>query len=116
MQRCAQHLASKQDVTEAYNAGRYAVKYAIKGVTDKMVGFQRAYTKDGKYKCKYVLIDLHLVANDEKKVPLDWISDDKTSLNKKFVDYALPLIQGDMKAPLENGLPRFARLKKVLYK
>ncbi len=115
MQRCAQHLASKVDVTEAYNAGRYAVKYAIKGVTDKMVGFERVY-KDGKYTCKYTLIDLALVANDEKKVPLDWINPDGTSLNHKFIEYVTPLIQGDMKAPLENGLPRFAKLKKVLYK
>jgi len=35
-------------------------------------------------------------------------------LGEEFVKYALPLIQGDMKAPLEDGLPRFARLKKVL--
>ncbi len=115
MQRCAQHLASKTDVTEAFNAGRKAVKFAISGVTDKMVGFKRTYV-NGKYKCEYVLIDLHLVANDEKKIPLSWIKKDNTGLTKEFVDYALPLIQGDMKAPLVNGLPRFAKLKKVLYK
>ena len=115
MQRCAQHLASKVDVTEAYNAGKYAVRYAVKGVTDKMVGFERVI-KNGKYSCKYSLIDLSLVANDEKKVPLDWINKDHTSLNHKFIEYVTPLIQGDMKAPLENGLPRFAKLKKVLYK
>jgi 6-phosphofructokinase 1 len=116
MQRCAQHLASRQDVNEAFNAGKYAVKFAIKGITDKMVGFKRSYDKNGKYKCNYVLIDLHLVANDEKKIPISWIKKDHTGLTKEFVDYALPLIQGDMKAPLENGLPRFAHLKKVLYK
>ena len=115
MQRCAQHLASKTDILEAYNAGKMAVKYACKGITDKMVGFKREYI-NGKYKCKYTLIDLALVANDEKKVPLDWISPDRVSLNSKYVEYALPLIQGDMKAPLENGLPRFAKLKKILYK
>ena len=115
MQRCAQHLASKTDITEAFNAGRKAVKFAVSGVTDKMVGFKRQFV-NGKYKCEYVLIDLHLVANDEKKVPLSWIKPDNTGLTKDFVDYALPLIQGDMKAPLENGLPRFAKLKKVLYK
>ena len=115
MQRCAQHLASKTDITEAFNAGRKAVKFAVSGVTDKMVGFKRQFV-NGKYKCEYVLIDLHLVANDEKKIPLSWIKPDNTGLTKDFVDYALPLIQGDMKAPLENGLPRFAKLKKVLYK
>jgi 6-phosphofructokinase 1 len=54
-----------------------------------------------------------MAANTEKKVPLDWLTADKTGLNEKFVNYALPLIQGDCKAPLENGLPRFAKLKKV---
>ena len=34
-------------------------------------------------------------------------------LSQAYVDYALPLIQGDCKAPLEDGLPRFAHLKKV---
>ena len=100
---------------EAYNAGKKAVQVAVKGVTDKMVGFERTYV-NGSYKCNYVLIDLALVANDEKKIPLDWINPNGTSLNEKFVNYALPLIQGDMKAPLENGLPRFAKLKKILYK
>lgn len=114
MQRCAQHLASKTDIIEAYNAGKMAVKYACKGVTDKMVGFTRTYV-NGKYKCNYTLIDLALVANDEKKVPLDWINPDGSGLNHKYVEYAMPLIQGDMKAPLENGLPRFARLNKILY-
>ena len=37
-------------------------------------------------------------------------------MTQDFIDYALPLIQGDAKAPTENSLPRFARLKKVLAK
>ena len=113
IQRCAQHLASKTDVLEAYNAGCEAVKAATSGVTDKMVAFEREYV-DGKYSCKYILVDLDVAANAEKTVPLDWINDERTGLNQKYVDYALPLIQGDMKAPLEDGLPRFANLKKVL--
>ena len=55
-------------------------------------------------------------ANAEKKVPLEWIINDGTMLSQEYVDYALPLIQGDSKAPLEDGLPRFAKLKKVLAK
>ena len=113
MQRCAQHLASEVDVTEAFEAGREAVKAAVSGVTDKMVSFKREYV-DSKYVCKYELVDLHLVANAEKKIPLDWINEDQNGLNDKFVEYALPLIQGSMAAPTEDGLPRFAKLKKVL--
>jgi 6-phosphofructokinase 1 len=77
-----------------------------------MIGFKRVM-KNGKYSCEYIRIPLAEVANAEKKVPLDWITEDGTGLKQAYIDYALPLIQGDCKAPLEDGLPRFARLKKV---
>ena len=112
LQRCAQHLASAIDVEEAFQAGREAVKAACEGVTDYMIGFKRV-VKNGKYSCEYIRIPLAEVANAEKKVPLDWITEDGTGLKQAYIDYALPLIQGDCKAPLEDGLPRFARLKKV---
>lgn len=113
LQRCAQHLASAIDVEEAFNAGREAVKAACEGVTDYMIGFKRVM-KNGKYTCEYIRVPLADVANAEKKVPLEWITKDGTGLTMDYVNYALPLIQGDCKAPLEDGLPRFARLKKVL--
>lgn len=112
MQRCGAHLASKQDVEEAFTAGQEAVKAACAGNTDKMVIFKRDMSS-GKYKCKYELMDLDLAANTEKMVPAEWITENGTMLSDDFVDYALPLIQGEAKAPLEEGLPRFAKLKKV---
>ncbi|MFU8792913.1 MAG: 6-phosphofructokinase [Acholeplasmataceae bacterium] len=111
LQRCAAHLASKVDVTEAYNAGRRAVKAAVKGSTDKMVGFKRVSSNP--YKIKYVLIPLKQAANTEQKVPLDWILPDGKGMSQAFIDYALPLIQGDEKAKLVDGLPHFAALKKI---
>lgn len=113
MQRCGAHLASKVDVEEAFGAGAEAVKAAVSGKTDKMVCFERDMST-GHYVCKYKLLPLELAANTEKTVPLDWITNNGTALSDKFVEYALPLIQGDAKAPLEDGLPRFAKLKKVL--
>lgn len=114
IQRCAQHLASATDIEEAFNAGREAVKAAVNKITDKMVAFKREYDEKGNYVCKYDLVDLHIAANTEKTVPLEWINEDGTGLTMDYVNYALPLIQGDMKAPLEDGLPRFARLNKIL--
>lgn len=111
MQRCGAHLASATDIEEAYNAGKYAVKYACEGETDKMVVFERKPGKE--YAIDYKLMDIAMAANTEKKVPLEWIKDDDTGLTQEFVDYALPLIQGESKSPLEDGLPRFAHLKKV---
>ena len=111
MQRSAAHLASKVDVTEAFNAGRKAVKAAVSGATDKMIGFKRVSSNP--YKIKYIRIPLQKAANEEQKVPLQWIKEDNTGLTQEYIDYALPLIQGDEKAKLEDGLPRFANLKKL---
>lgn len=114
MQRCGAHLASKVDVDETFEAGREAVKAAVAGETDKMVCYERAQGKE--YKCNYKLLPLELAANTEKTVPLEWITNNGTYISDEYVKYALPLIQGDAKAPLEDGLPRFAHLKKVLVK
>ncbi|VEU80546.1 6-phosphofructokinase [Haploplasma axanthum] len=111
MQRSAAHLASKVDVEEAFNAGKLAVEAAINGESGKMVGFKRISSKP--YVMEYVLLPLSLAANHERKVPLEWILPNNEGLTQDFVDYALPLIQGDCKAELEDGLPRFAKLKKV---
>ena len=112
MQRCGAHLASGTDIEEAFNAGRKAVKAACAGQTDKMVAFERDMSS-GKYKCKYKLIPVSMAANTEKKVPLEWITPDGTGLTSDYIEYALPLIQGASRSPLEDGLPKFANLKKV---
>ena len=56
------------------------------------------------------------MANTEKKVPLEWINATHDGVEKAFIDYALPLIQGEPKLPKQDSLPRFAHLKKVLAK
>ena len=115
LQRCGAHLASKTDVDEAFGAGQEAVRQAVSGTTGKMVAFEREYI-DGKYHCKMVLLPLESVANFEKKVPVEWINEDGNGLKHEFIDYLLPLIQGEPELPLEHSLPRYARLKKVLAK
>ena len=87
---------------------------AVSGITDKMVAFERTQDGQGNYRCDPKLIDLSEAANTEKKVPLDWINEEGNGVNKNFVDYALPLIQGSRVFATENGLPRFAILKKSL--
>lgn len=111
LQRCAAHCAAKTDIDEAYLAGKTAVELAVAGETDKMVAFERL--PGGAYAIQCKPIDLHQVANAEKKVPDAWITPEGTGLNQAFIDYALPLIQGETDLPYQNGLPRFARLKKV---
>ncbi len=112
MQRCAAHCASKVDIEETFEAGKRAVRAAVSGETDKMVCYARA--EGDEYKCEYKLLPLELAANTEKTVPLEWITDNGTGISEEFVKYALPLIQGEPEMLKEDGLPRFARLKKVL--
>ena len=114
LQRCGAHIASKTDIEESFLAGQTAVKAAVEGKTDMMVAFERAPGKE--YKCNIKMIGLHEVANKEKKVPDEWITPDGTGITQGFIDYALPLIQGATDLPFEDGLPRFAKLKKVLAK
>ncbi len=112
LQRCGSHVGSKTDIDEAFQAGKTAVEAAVAGTTDKMVAFQ--CTRDGGYKCETVLQPLDIVANFEKKVPREWINEAGNGVKQEFIDYVLPLIQGEANGPKEHSLPRFARLKKVL--
>ena len=105
-------MASKTDVQEAWQAGAAAVNAAVDGITDKMVAFK--CTREGGYQCETSLEPLDIVANFEKKVPREWINEAGNGVKQEFIDYVLPLIQGEADTPKENGLPRFARLKKVL--
>ena len=115
LQRCGAHLASLTDIEEAYGAGKAAVEAAVGGETGKMVAFEREMV-DGKYVCKCKLVPLASVANYEKKVPAEWINETENGLKREFIDYVLPLIQGEPEVPRENSLPRYARLKKVVAK
>ncbi|HBR30947.1 MAG TPA: 6-phosphofructokinase, partial [Clostridiales bacterium] len=112
LQRCAAHCASKNDVEESFTSGKAAVENAVAGITDKMVGFERSYV-NGKYVCNIKLFDLTVVANTEKRIPLDWLNETKDGMNEKFIEYALPLIQGEPDIIKEDGLPKFVQLKKI---
>ena len=62
------------------------------------------------------LLPLSEVANTEKKVPLEWINEEGNGVKQGFIDYCLPLIQGETGMVKEDGLPRFVKLKKVFAK
>ena len=112
LQRSAAHIASAVDIDEAYSVGKYAVEAAINGATGQMVALERE-DNQGLYSCKPTLLSLSSVANYEKKVPLEWITRDGNYVTNEFINYVLPLIQGEPRIPQSNSLPRYARLKKV---
>lgn len=103
-QRCSSSMLSKTDQKEAIASGAYGVTCALKGETGKMIAFNR--TED--YRIDYVTEDVNLICNQEKTVPLEWITNDGSDIDEEFIHYAAPLIQGDVSVPSENGLPKFA--------
>jgi 6-phosphofructokinase 1 len=110
IQRTGIHFASLADSNEAYMAGQKAVQLALSGVSGKMVTLERA--SDQPYRCVTGTADLADVANGEKLFPTDWIGEDGFSATEEFLRYARPLIQGEVQAELEGGLPRFVRFRK----
>ena len=115
LQRCAAHCASTTDIEEAWEAGAAAVEAAVAGMTDKMVVF-KCDREEGAYTCVTALEPLEKAANVEKKIPREWINEEGNGVNHQFIEYALPLIQGEPELPKQDSLPRFVKLKKVLAK
>jgi ATP-dependent phosphofructokinase / diphosphate-dependent phosphofructokinase len=109
LQRAARHIASKTDVAQAYAVGKAAVELALKGNNAVMPAIVRKADKP--YRWSIGVADLNEVANVEKKMPRDYISQDGFHITEKCRRYLLPLIQGEDYPPYRNGLPVYARLK-----
>ena len=107
-QRAASHNASKTDVEEAELCGAAAVRAAIAGESGQMVIMVR--TGKETYGVETRLAPLSEIANGVKAFPPEWIGEDRMSISQEFVKYALPLIQGEMQLPFEQGLPRYAQI------
>ncbi|MDE7439581.1 MAG: 6-phosphofructokinase [Clostridia bacterium] len=108
LQRCAAHIQARIDVTEAFNCGGAAVKAAFEGKTGLVITLHRV--SDDPYMCVAEEADVHLIANVEKKVPLEWITKDGTYVTQELVHYIMPLIQAEITPLWVNGLPRHVRL------
>lgn len=110
LQRAASHIASLVDITEAFNVGGAAVNAAINGENGKMIILKRI--SENPYLCITDSYDIEKIANLEKKVPRSWINEDGTNVNADFIDYARPLIQGELPAYMVDGLPMHLHNKK----
>lgn len=103
LQRAATHLASLTDINEAEEVGMRAVEEANSGNTGMMVTLER--TNNNPYECNTNVYDIHNIANVEKKVPLDWIDTETNQMSEEFINYAKPLIQGELYPIFKDGLP-----------
>lgn len=114
LQRAARHIASATDVKQAYAVGKAAVEFALRGDSAVMPTIVRGNGR--KYTWRIGKAKLADVANVEKTMPRNYISRDGFHITDKAREYLAPLIRGEDYPPYRNGIPRYARLKKVLEK
>ena len=102
-QRCSGMLASATDIEESVQAGSEGVKAALNGITGRMVAFCR--TGNSPYSMECTTVDVNQVCNQEKLFPSQWICSNGTDVTSDFLEYVLPLIQGELQRKIESGRP-----------
>ena len=103
LQRAASHISSLTDINEAEMVGMKAVEEANNGKTGMMVVIDRKKSK--KYEVSASVYDIHNIANVEKMIPNEWIDSKKHQMKKEYLEYARPLIQGELLPIFKNGVP-----------
>jgi len=114
LQRAARHIASKNDVDQAYAVGKAAVEFALAGKNAVMTTIVR--TSNAPYRWKVGEAKLSRVANVEKMMPASFITKDGFGITPRCRTYLAPLIKGEDYPPYKNGLPQYVQLKKVAVK
>jgi 6-phosphofructokinase 1 len=111
LQRSARHIASATDAEQAYAVGKAAVELAISGRNAVMPAIKRL--ADVPYQWEIGVAELKDVANVERKMPRDFISDDGFHITDKCRTYLAPLVSGEDYPPYRNGLPDYVRLQNI---
>lgn len=115
LQRAARHIASQTDVDQAYATGKAAVELAIAGKNAVMPIVVRE--SNVPYKWRIDSVPLQDVANQEKAMPPEYISEDGFGITQECREYLLPLIAGEAYPPYANGIPAYVRtLNKLVAK
>ena len=109
LQRSARHIASKVDVEQAYAVGKAAVEFALKGKNAVMPTIVRKSSSP--YRWTIGEAPLSAIANEEKKVPRNFITPDGFGITPACRRYLEPLIGGEDYPPYAQGLPRYATIK-----
>jgi len=109
LQRSARHIASKVDVEQSYKLGVAAVRLAIAGKNAVMPIIERVSSKP--YRWRIAVANLSDIANKEKMMPRDFITEDGFHITPKCRSYLSPLIQGEAPPPYRDGLPDYVKLK-----
>ena len=111
LQRCASHMASLTDITEARAVGAAAVEAAAAGESGRMMAFARV--SDVPYKVDIVSVDIGTVANHVRAVPDAFIRAQGNFITEACIDYLLPLCEGELSVPYLHGLPIHCVIEKI---
>lgn len=107
LQRAARHIASGTDVEQAYAVGQAAVEFALEGRNSVMPAIIRE--NDAPYKWSIGSAQLADVANVERMMPREFITEDGFHITEAARTYLSPLIQGEDHPPYVNGMPQYVR-------
>lgn len=110
LQRCSIHCASDTDLTEAFDAGYAALKFAIEGNSGYMVAIKR--DSNSPYSTSHFLIEADKVANNVKYFPIEWINHDGNNIKEEALNYFTPLVNGLPNLIFENTMPKFKTFNK----
>jgi 6-phosphofructokinase 1 len=111
LQRSARHIASRTDALQSYAVGKAAVELAVKGRSGVMPVIVRKSSKP--YRWEVGVAQLKDVANAEKMMPRDFITEDGFHITAKCREYLEPLVLGEDYPPYRGGLPAYIKLKNV---
>lgn len=103
LQRCAGHLLSETDINLSVAIGNTAVNAALDGKSCVMMAYKHKSTSP--FETDIIPVPIAGIANAENKVPDEYISKDGNDITDKFIEYAKPLIQGEIAVPMADGLP-----------
>lgn len=105
LQRCAAHISSATDVSEAFHLGEKAVDAVLNGHTEEMTSLKRI--SNDPYRVEYTTVPVSQVANQEKKIPIEWINEAGNDVKLELIEYLKPLIEGELKVEYKNGIPDY---------
>ena len=111
-QRTVAAYASTVDISEAFAVAVHATEIARTDGSGWMSTILREPGEE--YRVRYDKVQLELLANSERTLPPEWLTDNRIDVTDKFIRYARPLIGDEwVEIPLENGLQRFARFQQL---
>jgi len=108
MQRCSAHIASATDIEESRMLGAAALDRAFNGGSGEMSIIKRL--SNHPYQFRIETTPIENVANKEKTVPLEWLSEKRNNVNQQMLDYLMPLIQGEVHVRYKEGIPEHIKL------